>query len=568
MGWNELLDKTAYWLKLRQQRNDNPLPAPVPPGLAMPLSVNWEKIASFDRESYKVSAVMPLDGGSLVCSYNNQTRSDSRLFRCGSDGSLKELWHGKEETVGQGYKLQGTWYLPVEKSDGDILAVPADGSSCKAFTAQGGRYSCRIVEGCVAVGNQLFDVGSTSVPVATFPRLHGILCGLVRFGGEWIASDDETGIESTAGWFISCNCPDLAVVGGRPLAFLRSGEVRAIEDGKLGESIGNTRRKCRRAWSNGARCWWTTAPSDGDGKHGVWCTDGSSMLKVGEFAGKHESTSSGALGSLFGSAICEADDGTLWLALSNETEDGWVLYRGKPTFPEPVPEPEPKPDPAPAPTPTPAPKVAEVVMASKPAVWNEQSPANDYGMGGDVFARMGIVEGRTWRLLHGLYDAMPADPIAWVTQAMKDGARGIVVDVEGPFNTVAAMRTLRSACNAAGARLVGAVKVSCDPGGQYLASDFAGSIRIFEETCDAVGIWGYGCDGDGYETWMAKWRGAGFTKQIGVFQDQVRDSGGYRGKEVWKDVATHAKAGGYPFYLFLPNHSGADELAALREIFA
>lgn len=355
MGWPKLFDKANYWLKLRALRKERKEPEPVPPGPGMPVKVAWEKVSAFDRESYKVSAVMPLDGGALVCSYNNASRSDSRLFRCGSDGSRKELWHGGEETVGQGYLLQGMWYLPVEKKSGDILAVPFDGSSCKAFCAQGGRYAARIVEGCVGVGQFLYDVGSTATPVAQFPHLRGILCGLVRFGGEWVASDDSAGIESTAGWFIPCKCPDLAVVGGRLLAFLRSGEVRVVEGGKLTTTLGNTRRKCRRAWSLGARCWWTTAPSDGDSKHGVWVTDGNSMLKVGEFGGKAESTSAGALGTLFGSAVCEADDGTLWLALSNETEDGWVLYHGTPTYPVPEPEPLPEPEPAPEPTPEVAP---------------------------------------------------------------------------------------------------------------------------------------------------------------------------------------------------------------------
>ncbi len=740
MGWAQLIDKTTYWLKLRRKRKEGvkPSPAPVPPGPAMPIGVAWEKVCDFERESYKVSAIMPLDGGALVCSYNNSTRNDSRLFRCGADGTKKEIWHGGEETVGQGYKLEGRWYLPVEKPQGDILAVPVDGSSCKAFTAQGGRYACRIVEGCVGVGQQLFDVGTPSVPIATFTRLSGILCGLVHVGDEWIASDDERGIMSSKGWFIEAKCPDLAVVGGKVLAFLRSGDVRVIEGEKLGRSLGTTLHKCRRAWSDGKRCWWTTAPSDGGDGHAVWMTDGDSMLQVGCFAGKKEETPASSLGSLFGSAICEAADGTLWCAISNKTEDGWELYRGTPTYPAPEPEPSPTPDPepepvpnrmgepswkgtgafntydeiqgtpspensvrvrawvkandwtgggseqaagfclankglvgshwgfnlsirpggvvvngtrgelvgpcvvslgewhfidctieprvvtcfldgnlvrfgapdfdllgpsneplriggyhcpwpkatwfnqsingeisdwqvdfsSPAPEPDPVPPPEEPVEVGKCAVWNEQSSADDYGMGGDVFARSGMVAGRTWRLLHGLYDEVPGDISAWVRSAMDEGAKGIAIDVEGPFNAPAPLRALRAACDAVGAKMVGAVKVSANPGGEYPGGDFPGSAKLCQEVFDAVLLWGYGCNGEQYEEWFIKWRSAGFFGQLGAFQDQVRDEGGYIGKEVWEDVARHAKAGWYPFVLFLPNHSSPEDLAKLREIFA
>lgn len=570
MGWAQLIDKTTYWLKLRRKRKEGvkPAPAPVPPGPAMPIGVAWEKVCDFERESYKVSAIMPLDGGALVCSYNNSTRNDSRLFRCGADGTKKEIWHGGEETVGQGYKLEGMWYLPVEKPQGDILAVPVDGSSCKAFTAQGGRYACRIIEGCVGVGQQLFDVGTPSVPIATFTRLSGILCGLVRAVDEWIASDDERGIMSSKGWFIEAKCPDLAVVGGKVLAFLRSGDVRVIEGEKLGRSLGTTLHKCRRAWSDGKRCWWTTAPSDGGDGHAVWMTDGDSMLQVGCFAGKKEETPASSLGSLFGSAICEADDGTLWCAISNKTEDGWELYRGTPTYPAPEPAPEPEPQTEPEPETEPVPPPEEVVEAGRCAVWNEQSAADDFGMGGDVFARSGMVAGRTWRLLHGLYDEVPGDISAWVRSAMDEGAKGIAIDVEGPFNAPAPLRALRAACDAVGAKMVGAVKVSANPGGEYPGGDFPGSAKLCQEVFDAVLLWGYGCNGEQYEEWFIKWRSAGFFGQLGAFQDQVRDEGGYIGKEVWEDVARHAKAGWYPFVLFLPNHSSPEDLAKLREIFA
>lgn len=215
-------------------------------------------------------------------------------------------------------------------------------------TAQGGQYSCKIVDGNIAVGNQLFIIGTTA-PVVGFPRLSGIISGLVCPDGEWIAADDAHGIQGASGWFIECLCPELAAVNGRVLAFLRSGEVRVVENGELGKAIGNTRRKCRRAWTQGGLCWWTTAPSDGDGKHGLWVTDGDTMLKVAEFPGKAEGTTAGALGSLFGSAVCIGTDNAVWVATTDETQNGYNVYRGVPVWPEPDPEPEPMPDPEPEP---------------------------------------------------------------------------------------------------------------------------------------------------------------------------------------------------------------------------
>lgn len=341
MGWKTLADKVLYLLKLHGERKaresaggDSP---EVPHGEGMPLSVNWQLVASWQRESYKVSSIHPLSGGKvLIGCYNNAERGTSRLHVVGADGSRKEIWKGGEETIGQGWAGGGQWWLPVEKPNGDILGVPLDGSSASPATPQGGQYAARIVDGHVGVGNRLFQIGNDK-PVAEFPRLGGIISGLVFDGGEWIACDDERGIQGASGWFIEVLCPELALVNGRRLAFLRTGEVRLIENGQLSTTLGHTRRKCRRAWVSGGLCWWTTAPSDGDGTHGVWCTDGNTMRKVGEFPGLAESTQAGALGSLFGSAICVGTDGAIWCATTDETQNGWVLYRGIPEWPMPSP---------------------------------------------------------------------------------------------------------------------------------------------------------------------------------------------------------------------------------------
>ena len=336
MGWKDLAGKLHAWLRLLAARK-SPTASAVPPGARMPRGVLWKHVASFQREAYKVSSLHPLaDGTVLVGSYNNRERGTSRLHVVDVLGDRTEIWKGGEETIGQGWSGGGQWWLPVEKKNGNIIGVPLNGAGATAATPQGGQYACRIVDGHVAVGNRLYQIGDTGSPRASFPKLGTIISGLVCADGEWIASDDERGIQSASGWFIGGLVPELAVVNGRVIAFFRSGDVRLVSGGQLGRSIGKTRRKCRRAWTNGGLCWWTTAPSDGDGTHGVWVTDGFSMLKVGEFPGLPESTQAGALGSLFGSAVCVDGDGDVWVAVTDETQNGWHLWQGIIQWPTPI----------------------------------------------------------------------------------------------------------------------------------------------------------------------------------------------------------------------------------------
>lgn len=325
MGWNELFDKTAYWLGLRNARKGGA----VQPAVGMPLRVDWHKVAAWKHDNYNVSSIHPLlDGKMLVGCYDNKSRRESRLHVVSGDGTVREIYKGGEETIGQGWVGGGQWWLPVECGEQKIIGVPLDGAHASRDMAQGGKYSARVTDGHVGVGNKVFAITDTSKPVASMPKLAGILSGLVRRGDEWIACDDEKGIQSSEGWFVECRCPDLAIVGGRVLAFLRSGEVRLVEDGKLSTALGNTTRKCRRVWTSGSLAWWSTAPSDGDGHHQVWVTNGESMLRVGQFPGLAESTTAGALGSLFGSAVCVDSENAVWLAAANETRDGWQLHRG------------------------------------------------------------------------------------------------------------------------------------------------------------------------------------------------------------------------------------------------
>lgn len=211
-----------------------------------------------------------------------------------------------------------------------------------------------------------------------------------------------------------------------------------------------------------------------------------------------------------------------------------------------------------------------VINQKKVVIWNEESSAKDYGMGGDVIARTGMIKGRTWRLLHGLYDDMPSNIDGFVETAMRRGALGIAVDVEGPFNNKNNLREIKNACDKFKAKLIGAPKVSLEPSGIYLDGNFKNSVIFCQEIFDAVLIWGYGCDGDAYNSWISRWTADGFTKQIGVFQDTFRYDKlkGYMGKIYWRDVAIHAKNGGYPFALFLPNYTSTEDFAELKNIFS
>ena len=220
MGWNDLTKKVNYWLALRQARKEREAKGggdkPLPHGDGMPLSVKWEKVAAWSREAYKVSSLHPLGNGKVLLGcYNNRERGTSRLQIVDGSGSRNEIWKGGEETIGQGWRGGGSWWLPVEKKNGDILTVPFPGGAAMASTKQGGQYACKIVEGHVAVGNRLFQVGDPETPRATFNRLGTIISGLVWLNGEeWIACDDEHGIQSERGWFIEAVCPELAVVNG------------------------------------------------------------------------------------------------------------------------------------------------------------------------------------------------------------------------------------------------------------------------------------------------------------------------------------------------------------------
>lgn len=231
------------------------------------------------------------------------------------------------------------------------------------------------------------------------------------------------------------------------------------------------------------------------------------------------------------------------------------------------PEPQPTPEPIPEPTPQPVP-VGNIVDYSRPVIWNEQSAADDYGMGGDVIARREFSGKRTWRLLHGLYDAVPSDIDGWVKSAMSAGACGIAIDVEGDFNVESTLRAIRKSCDKVGAKLIGAVKAGANPGGVYPVTDnFEKSVKLFEEVFHAVLLWSYGCDGTAYDNWISKWRINGYTGQLGTFQDQIRDGNGYKGKVYWRDVVKHAISGKYPFTLLLPNHSSQADLNALAAMY-
>ena len=110
--------------------------------------------------------------------------------------------------------------------------------------------------------------------------------------------------------------------------------------------------------------------------------------------------------------------------------------------PEPTPDPEPEPKPVPEPIPEPEPQ-KDVFDISRPVIWNEQSAANDYGMGGDVIARREFSGAHTWRLLHGLYDQIPSDLDAWVKTVSESGVSGIALDVEEDFNVASNLTKIK-----------------------------------------------------------------------------------------------------------------------------
>lgn len=346
-SWERLLDKVAYWLALRAKRK-NPQPTPSPAGDAFPDKVVWEKVAEESKAETKVSAVFPLVDGAIVAAYDNKSRQKSRLILC-HGGTKAEVYAGSEETIGQGDgSVEKGWIAPVEKKGGHLLNIQPNGQVSK-LDAQVGQYACLVSKGVVGIGSSLFHYWDQAIPLAKFIRLGGILCGFVQVGGHWVACDDEHGIESTAGWHLPDLCTCLAAVGGQVLAFLRSGAVWQLdaEKGVLRRMIGNTNRKPRRVWVDGGRCWLVT-----HGPQELWVTDGQSLQGVQSFGGAACANPAGE-GSLFGAAVAaDREGGTVWVAVTKGSKDGWELWRGTPIYPAPTPEPDPDPTPAPTPEPT------------------------------------------------------------------------------------------------------------------------------------------------------------------------------------------------------------------------
>lgn len=373
MGWNELAQKVSYWLALRKQRK-NQQPVPAPSEDAAPVKMDWKKVAEEAKAYTKASAVFPLaDGTAVVAVYDNASRQKSWMIRCTPD-SRTEVYRGSEETIGQGDRDGDGWVAPVEKKGGRLLVVRPDGT-VEPGEAQAGQYACLIRGGIIGVGRQLFRVGAQGEALASFTRLTGILSGFVPAGSAWIACDDESGIESTAGWHIPDICTCLATVGGKVLAFLRTGAVWELDaaKGKLRRLLGTSNRKPRRVWVDGNRCWLVT-----HGPQELWATNGDTLQCVRSFGGATCDSPAGE-GSLFGAAVASDASGNVWVAVTKGKADGWELWRGISSYPSPTPtpEPDPTPEPTPEPEPTPAPEppAPEPEPAPDPEPTPEPTPA-------------------------------------------------------------------------------------------------------------------------------------------------------------------------------------------------
>jgi len=210
-------------------------------------------------------------------------------------------------------------------------------------------------------------------------------------------------------------------------------------------------------------------------------------------------------------------------------------------------------------------------MSKNLYIWCEASSAYTRGLPASaVIAIKGKASVGLW---HPWYAGMgkPATQATlhkWAAGWKKAGAKALCIDAEGWVWKPASIAMFATAAKSVDLPLWAAPKATCDPGGRFLDGNFSKSVKCLQKHTSACLIWAYGSDGRTYDALRAKWRAAGYRGTLGVFQDQIRDGGGYRGRINWRSCATTAKAKGYPFCLFVGNRSSAKDIAELKAIFA
>ena len=241
--------------------------------------------------------------------------------------------------------------------------------------------------------------------------------------------------------------------------------------------------------------------------------------------------------------------------------------------PEPQEPPQDAPQPQPEPTPAPA-LPAPIIDPSRLCIWCEASGAYDRGIrSAIVWALRGKAGAQNIRIAHPWYDPWKTrinyeEWLRRLTAARNEGCVAFGIDTEGWLYDVQVCSEAYAAAQAVGIKLLHVPKASIGlgptPPYHWLDRDFPNSVKVLEQYSDGCWLWNYGLGGEGYRDITRQWRAAGYTKQIGWIQDQVRDHNGFHGARLWRSVVDAARADGVSFMLFAGNHSTPQLIDELR----
>ena len=233
--------------------------------------------------------------------------------------------------------------------------------------------------------------------------------------------------------------------------------------------------------------------------------------------------------------------------------------------------------PTPPPPPPPPPQITNYVNPDVISIWCEASGAYDRGIrNATVWALTGKAGAANIRIAHPWYHPWrsPISRAEWVRRlqaAKNEGCIAFGIDTEGWIFQRHVCDDIWAARQEVDIPVLHVPKATVGLGPQpphkWLTGSFESDVKYLETVSDGCWLWNYGYDGEGYRMITNLWRRAGYTKQIGWIQDQVRNANGFHGARLWEHTVQTAREHNTSFMLFLGNHSSNDLIARLRSYY-
>lgn len=227
--------------------------------------------------------------------------------------------------------------------------------------------------------------------------------------------------------------------------------------------------------------------------------------------------------------------------------------------------------------PKPPAPIVNVVDPNRISIWCEASGAYDRGIrDAIVWALRGSAGAQNIEIAHPWYDPWksPINRAEWVRRMAAAKARGCIaygIDTEGWIFQRSVCDDIWAAAQQVGIKVLHVPKATIGLGPQpphkWLTGSFESDVAYLETVSDGCWLWNYGYDGEGYRMITRLWRDAGYTKQIGWIQDQVRDANGFHGAIRWRSVVRAAREDNVSFMLFLGNHSANALIQELQSMY-